>query len=349
MWQLDNRTPFAAERTWVRDRDGTEIWLVAVRATFEVQADGGTRVADEQPPVTAMAVHAGKPGASSVLLESDLQRTKTTTDIVLNGCAHAPHGQAVSELTVGLAVGALVKTLKVFGDRRWDGKRIGAADAFVKMPLVYERAYGGVDLRAGPGAWDARNPVGRGYFARAEHAHGQLLPNIEDPKQLIRAWDDRPTPAGFGPLASHWQERQRWSGTYDARWERERLPLLPVDFDDRYHQCAQPDQQTPQFLRGGEPVALINLSPSGRDVRFVLPRMHLGLETSFYTGPSVRHPPPRLHTVILEPEMARVGLVWHSALPCHSRVLKLQRTRIVLKEDLRDGVLAPATTAELEP
>ena len=32
MWQVDNRTPFAAERGWVRDRNGAEIWLVAVKA-----------------------------------------------------------------------------------------------------------------------------------------------------------------------------------------------------------------------------------------------------------------------------------------------------------------------------
>ena len=44
MWQVDNRTPFAAERGWVRGRDGTEIWLVAVKATFYILPDGSTEV-----------------------------------------------------------------------------------------------------------------------------------------------------------------------------------------------------------------------------------------------------------------------------------------------------------------
>ena len=42
MWQIDNRTPFAAERGWVRDRDGAEVWLVAVKCTFDILPDGTT-------------------------------------------------------------------------------------------------------------------------------------------------------------------------------------------------------------------------------------------------------------------------------------------------------------------
>jgi len=44
MWQIDNRTPFAAERAWVRDRNGAEIWLVAVRCAFDIAPDGATRI-----------------------------------------------------------------------------------------------------------------------------------------------------------------------------------------------------------------------------------------------------------------------------------------------------------------
>jgi hypothetical protein len=340
VWQLDNRTPFAAERTWVRDRDGSEIWLVAVKATFDVGRDGGVTVAKEQPVVTQIPVHVGKPGQSSLRYESDLPRTKTTTDIFVLGQAHAPGGRAVEQLDVGIAVGPVVKMLKVFGDRTWQGQRIGAARSFVSMPLVYERAFGGTDARSKAPAWDTRNPVGRGYAVDAEHIDGQPLPNVEHPRHLIARWNDRPEPAGFGPLACHWQARQQFAGTYDEKWQQERLPLLPDDFDDRHYQCAPSDQWAPQFLRGGEPVALRNLTPGGGDLRFALPRVFLGFETQFYTGPSVRHDPPKLHTVILEPDAARVSLVWHTALPCHPRVLKLNRTRITLKQDLRDGVLA---------
>jgi len=36
MWALKNRTPYAAERTWVRDRSGAHHWIVAVKATFDL-------------------------------------------------------------------------------------------------------------------------------------------------------------------------------------------------------------------------------------------------------------------------------------------------------------------------
>jgi hypothetical protein len=77
-------------------------------------------------------------------------------------------------------------------------------------------------------------------------------------------------------------------------------------------------------------VALVNLSPGG-DIRFELPRVYLGLETFFTSGERQRHEKLQLHTVILEPDVPRVSLVWHSALPCHPKVYKLDRTRIVEK------------------
>jgi hypothetical protein len=347
MWQLQNRTPFAAERAWVRDRDGAEIWLVAIKASFEIASDSSLKVVPQQPPPLLAPLFVGQPDQPSLRLDGDLPRTKLTTDIVLLGQAHAPGGRSVTELEVGLAVGSLAKVIKVYGDRTWQGRRISRPQPFVSMPIVYERAYGGVDTQSATPAWDLRNPVGQGYALAAENLDGRPLPNFEYPHQPIERWSDRPEPAGFGPLCSHWKQRQQWAGTYDARWQQERLPLLPEDFDDRHYQCAPPDQQTPQFLHGGEPVALRNLTLGGGDMRFTLPRVHIGLETYFFTGPSTRHAPPKLHTVVIEPDLRRVSLVFHSALPCHARVLKLKQTRIWLKQDLRDGALAARVGAEV--
>lgn len=347
MWQLDNRTPFAAERTWVRDRDGTETWLVAVKATFTFDRAGRIGIAHEQPPVTLAPVHFGKAGQSSLRYENDLQRTKCATDVVMLGTAYAPGGRQVAQLDVAFMVGRVGKALRVFGDREWRRGRASEPQPFSSMPIRYERAYGGADGSAEPPAWDTRNPVGRGFVTRAAHADGLALPNIELAEQPLRRWDDRPTPAGFGPIACHWDERRRWAGTYDEEWQRERLPLLPDDFDDRHYQCVPPDQQARGFLHGGEPVTLRNLVPGGGDLRMLLPVLHLGMETFFYTGPTVRHDPPRLHTVIVEPDDGRLSLVWHSALPCHPRVLKLKHTRITLKQDLRAGALGPRAQAEL--
>ncbi|MGE5152641.1 MAG: DUF2169 domain-containing protein [Bdellovibrio bacteriovorus] len=341
MWQLDNRTPFAAERTWVRDRDGAEIWLVAVRCAFDIAPDGTTTPSDPQAPVVSIPEPADpKDPAAGIKLDSDLVRTKVTTDVLLHGQAHAPGGRPVTELDVGFRVGPVFKRLRVIGDRLWRGGSPTLAEPFVRMPLVWTRAFGGYDpaSRSGPNPrWDIRNPAGTGFALSAASAEGLNLPNIESLDRPIRHWSDRPEPVGTGPIPAHWEPRAQLAGTYDARWEAERFPLLPLDFDNRHYQCAPRDQQAPRFLTGGEPVVLINLTPSG-ELKLNLPRIRLGLETFFYTGERRRHDPPRLHSVILEPDLPRVSLVWHSALPCHPLTTRLKHTRIDLKQDLSKGL-----------
>jgi hypothetical protein len=313
MWALDNRTPFAAERSWVRDRDGAEIWLVAVKGTYNIDSHGTTNLADEQVKVFLTPQYSGEPGKSSLLYDSDLPRTKITTDIILNGCAYAPHGRPTIAVEVALRVGQTVKSLRVVGDRVWKAGLLSPwlswpATPFVKLPIVYERAFGGEDLNSKRPAWDRRNPVGTGFATRRSHLLGTRAPNVYGTGKGSSAWFRKPHPAGFGAIASHWSPRVELAGTCD--------------------QCAPADQQTAHFLKGGEEVELRNLTPSG-NLKFALPRVILGFETNF--GSDVVNHRANLHTVILEPDVPRVLMVWHSALPCHSKVTILRRTRIFEK------------------
>lgn len=338
MWEVDNRTPFAAKHGWVRDHDGTEIWLVAVKATFDIMPDGTTKISKDQPPVLHMPEYHGKPGKSSIKYAPDLMLTKKTTDVLVVGHAYAPGGKSANELDVGFRVGPVQKMLRVFGDRQWETFGISPAQPFVKMPLIYERAYGGIDPKSEhpDRDWDWRNPVGTGFFVSGGHATGLKLPNIEFPNELVRSKKDHPPPAGFGPVCSHWQPRVSFAGTYDDNWMKTRLPLLPEDFDERFFQCAPSDQQAPFFLRGGEPCVLYRLTREG-DLRFFLPKLYFGFETRFYDGSREIHKTRNLHTVILEPDFPRVSIVWHSVLPCHFKVRKLERTIVTLKKGLRNG------------
>jgi hypothetical protein len=341
MWQLDNRTPFAAERTWTRDRDGAAVWLVAVKATFDILPDGSTAPAGDQPPVVIAPEYTNPrdPAHSSLRYDVDLVPTKTTTDVLVLGRAHAPGGTPVTSLDVAFRVGPVAKRLRVTGDRVWRRGSITAPAAFTTMPIVYERAYGGTDPQSrttGSPKWDVRNPVGTGFAEDESGFEGLALPNVEYPDQLMGRRKDRPPPAGFGPVCAHWHPRAKLAGTYDSAWQQDRFPLLPADFDDRYYQCAPPDQQTPRFLQGGEACELVNLTASGA-LRFALPQRSLAMETTFLTGERQRHETPRLHTVIVEPDVPRVSLVWHSALPCHPRVYKLQATAIVEEQMTRSA------------
>ncbi len=339
MWAIENRTPFAAERTWVIDKDGAKRWVVAVKGTYDILEDQRTRLSELQEEPLLLPQYRGEPGNSSLLHEVDLTAPKTATDVLLNAVAHAPGGKPTPLLDVSFQVGPIKKHLHVLGDRQWKRNLLGSLamtppKPFTSMPLVYERAFGGMDTLADDASehrLHASNPVGRGFVTRALHAEEKALPNVEDPRQLISSWKDRPHPAGVGAIATYWSPRKEWAGTYDAHWKKTRFPLFPADFDERFHQCAPADQQVPGFLTGGERVELVNLSTRPL-LRFALPKVWLVFKTLFGRR-AVEHR-ARLHTVILEPEVPRVMLVWHTSLACHHDSDKLDVTVIDQKEYL---------------
>src|SRR5262245_62175977 len=117
MWNLDNQTPFAAERCWVRDRDGAEIWLVAVRGTFLIGPNGETIPVEEQDEVCLVPKFRGEPNSSSLLYDTDLPHKKVATDVLLHGHAYAPYGKPVADIEVGLKLANINKKLRVVGDR----------------------------------------------------------------------------------------------------------------------------------------------------------------------------------------------------------------------------------------
>jgi hypothetical protein len=337
VWALDNATPFAAERGFARNRDGAEVWLVAVKGTFSIAPDGGWSVAEKQEPVLLAPKYLKEPGRSSLRYEADLILTKPTTDVLLHGSAHAPRGEPSPQVLVTLSVGPILKTLRVTGDRSWtdarSDKRLTDPAPFVRMPLSYERAVGGVGPEGN--VREARNPVGTGFVTpRARHADGTRAPNVEHV-----AGDRTTEPAGFGPLARDWSPRLERAGTYDAAWMERRRPLVPADFEDRFFQAAPDDQQTPRHLVGGEPVDLVNLTPEGT-WRFRLPRIAIGATMSFRGRGE--HQSFKLHTVILEPDLRRVLMVWHMALECRYSVYDIRSCRVFLKERRNLGEREPA-------
>jgi hypothetical protein len=331
MGEVQNFTPFVAEGDWVRGRDGGGVWVVAVRCTFTVDRDGTTSVAEEQDPDTLAPKYRGDPATSSLRYDSDFCLTKPTTDVLLHGHAYSPGGRPTAQVDVTMRVGDIQKTLRVTGDRQ--GGPSSSAALFTRMPLIYERAYGGrePDPPRDPNRprFEPRNPVGTGFAAETP------APNVAYP-----GGSSTSRPAGFGPVAPHWQPRMQYAGTYDAAWRRDRCPLYPADLDDRFFLCSPEDQRPAEFLRGGEPVELTNLTPDGW-LAFLLPRVAFGFETEFRGGGGVPHR-GKLHTVILEPDVPRVILVWRTELPCHARALKLRRTTVRQKQVLNAPAAARA-------
>ncbi|HEY0585095.1 MAG TPA: DUF2169 domain-containing protein [Pseudoduganella sp.] len=331
MWMINNKTPYEAERTWVQDKDANKIWLVVMKATFDILPDGSTRLAEQQVPVWRMGLPTGELGKSSLIYEADLMGVKPGTDILVNGMAWTPGGRPARSVDVELSVASIHKRLRVFGDRVWQRSLVGGAtmsspEPFESMPIQYERSYGGWDRSAADRAehrLESRNPVGTGFAVLAEGCVDMQLPNIEYPDQLISSWKDRPAPAGLNAIECQWTPRRELAGTYDENWRAHRVPLWAEDFDQRYHQCAPADQQVPGFLLGGEAIQLINLSRDGQ-LSFHLPRIYPFFETYFGAERIVHR--GQLCTVIVEPEIPRVVMAWQTSLMCNHRVDQLDAT-----------------------
>jgi hypothetical protein len=345
MWTITNNTKLAADRAWVRDENGADTWLVAVKGTFHIHDDGVLEIADEQREVLLLPEFLGEPAESSLVYDADLMHKKLTTDVLVHGHAQAPHAEPVTELDVRLQVEDIDKTIRVFGPRQWEGTLLGevvsAPQPFTEIPLDYEHAFGGMDeeeVSEFP-VGEPRNPVGIGFTANRKRIVGLPVANIENPKKRIANWNDRPEPAGLGPIPRHWPQRTQYAGTYDQQWEQSRSPLLPHDFDERFYQAAPADQQTSSFLRGGEQVTLTGCTAEG-PLTFHLPKLTIGFRTQFLTSRQKTHRGV-MHTVIVEPDERLVIVVWHSHLECHQDEYDLLTTHVDIKRRINEPEPSP--------
>ena len=322
MWALTNRTPYKAERNWLRDKQGMHHWLVAVKATFDIAPTGKLTLADEQLPPLLAPEHRGEPATTSLRLDSDLLAKKPTTDVLLDACAHAPKGKAASTVLVSLRIGGLEKTLLVHGTRAYYSGPLGLTTSsplpFTSRPIQYEWAFGGMDTgHPDPKKHriDMRNPVGKGFSVSASRLEKQIAHAVEYPHGNFQ----KTGPAGFGPIASSWSPRLERAGTYDEAWDKSKKPLLP-DYDDTYAQSSPDDQRPAKPFAGGEVVTLVNLTPEGA-LRFELPKIAPTFRTRF--GRRHEEHPATLATVFIATEDAteemKLSLVWQGSLRVPSR------------------------------
>jgi hypothetical protein len=308
---LENRTPFEAATHVQVDGDGQEVLVAVLSASFAALDDApdgdgsglALDLAPEQAPVAFEDVPSGEPGRSSTRQEADIAPHKPRVDVVVRGCAHAPGGRPADEVMVGLCVADIRKTLRVSGDRALLAHCEGAPAPFLRLPVVYERAFGGT---LADGDVYLENPVGVGYrnAASGDASVASRLPNIEYPDRPTRGSGDHFTPAGFGIVARHWMPRARLAGTYDQHWIDEVWPLAPADFDPLFNQIAPPDQQT-AALAGGETVELRNLTASGL-WRFRLPRLDVPARLVF--DDRVEDRALRIDTVLIDADARTVTL-----------------------------------------
>jgi hypothetical protein len=334
--KIDNETPFVFEALNLLDEQARPLLVPVLKATFQIGPDGSCEPADEQVPLCLDGEYLGAdPATSSYRYEPEVAFHKPSTDVVLLGHAYASSRQT-RELLVTIRVGTLFKQLLVFGDRVWFRSAgfpaISEPLAFERMPLVYERAFGGWD-RTDPSperhAVELRNPVGTGYHSRGV-SEGLRLPNLEDPAAPIRTPSDRPAPVGVGFTSPHWQPRAKLAGTFDERWQRERAPLLPMDFDRRHFNAASSGLVSREYLRGAEPVSMRGVTASG-SLDFALPQVSPApVSVELQRGQALTLP-LALDTVIIEPDEMRLMLLWRAHAPLPTGPLDVRKVNVALE------------------
>lgn len=319
---------------------------MVVKGTFVADDRGALRLADEQRPIVVTDEHYGDPATSPVRYECELVLQKPRTDVLVVGHAVAPDGKPVQRLPVRLELPGRAKDAVVIGERRWV-RGLGTVFPsepvpFTRMPLTFDRAFGGTDDTKGPMevAIEPRNLVGVGFHPHRSHAdiEGRPVPNLEHPGHPIASLADRPVPVGFGAVGRTWLPRRRYAGTYDQTWLDRHAPYLPPDFDPLFHQCAPEDQQLPP-LRGGEVFRCVHMSERPV-VQYVMPSPLVPVRFRAIGGDTQRQ--ARLDTVILEPHLGQAQLVWRCSVPLSKKPSDLREIMVGESHDAgpvgtRDG------------
>lgn len=329
-----NTTGMEAGLTVATDKDGRDHCVVVVKGTFVVEQDGTVALAEEQASLVYADEHYGDPGTTSIRYECDFAPSKPRADVLVNGHAVSPTGQPIREMEVMLQVDNVIqKRIRVFGDRRWSNSLVGfgasSPEPFLKMLLVYDRAFGGSDQTHEKPKYqgaELRNPVGTGFHknSAAEAIAGTPLLNLEDPNHLVRSWSDTPPPIGYGVVGRGWQPRIAHAGTYDDTWLEERYPFLPNDFDTQYFQSAPADQQLP-YLKGGERVQCVHMTPD-RIFAFTVPDVRVPVMFQFWDRDVQKE--SKLDTLLVEPDLRRFLLTYRVSVPLGRKLVALREVLV---------------------
>lgn len=295
-----------------------------IKAGFRLQPGGVAELLPEElQPEFSGDQYVDDDPSRGLRYPSDFALFKPGADLLLAGHCHAPEGRTFTETEVVFGVGNGAKRLLVFGDRVWQRGPLGWAPSrprpFTRMPLAWTHAFGGDGY--------PHNPVGRGIGEREldDGTRAYLLPNIESPNAPIASPDDRPAPAGFGPIDPALPLRASKTGTYTRAWLERNWPWLPDDFDWTFFNAAPPDQQWPRrYLAGDETLRFVHMHPRVPSYQCRLPGQRVRLFVKRREGQALvfKEVELRLDTLFADLDAEVVTLVWRGVSTAFSLKLK---------------------------
>lgn len=196
---LVNRTKYAAKLLATSIDEDRMMASLVVKACFDIKRDGLV-------PCEKQDWQIGQPVKTEFgEFDEESPFRKQGVDVMLLGKAYPAGGGPAPKARFELQVGELSYAIDVYGERRWvrsGGKLVASnPEPFESIPLTWAHAYGGKSqVETGELPYHA-NPVGRGFHFSEESAEDGPLPNLEDPENLVRSWQDQPQPVGVAPLS----------------------------------------------------------------------------------------------------------------------------------------------------
>lgn len=202
-----------------------------------------------------------------------------------------------------------------------------------------------------------RNAAGRGYLVEAtpEGYEALALPNLEDPADLLTPariaaryatlWPAMPLPACTSWVDAGAFPRCAWVGAIpEHEGFTETFPevargIFPPELltaaklresmHPRFVNGAAPELQLPP-MRGDEEVHITRMHPAHERWSLRLPGARPAIWTDGRNG-RLNPTEPRLHTVLIEPDLERVTLVWCGSAPALRPYLPAELARMPLR------------------
>ena len=328
-FKITNDTPFTVAPCPHLEHPEQPHLSIVAKGSWHITADGSLTQLDPQRHFFGDSYQNADP-YQELLYPNEMELWKPSAEVVIIGSCYTPQQQPLTACNCGFRVGNIRKSVAVIGDRHWMpgfGQDLPSEPkSFTRMPLTWSRSLGAAD--------NPQNPVGTG-------GRGTVLPNFENPDNLLRNPDQNIAPTGLSPINRMWQSRSELvpantSGLNEAGY-------ITLDPQTDFHFCnaAPADQRLQGYFRGNEQCEFTNLHPENPNLKTQLPGIAVRclVRTETEQQREEREVPMHLDTVIVNLDEGWIECLWRGITPISNDVMPEMR-HILIRHEHVDGEIA---------
>lgn len=337
--QLDNHSKWSAALVAGWARNGHEQLTLVLKRSF-VWNTQQLLTPINQPMCYADEYEDDDAQTGAIRLVSDTVPFKAGFEWMLTGSLQPRANETCRKLTVSVADehSEQSKTVFVFGERHWQPHVFGAIPGHPKplkpMPLSYRYAFGGQhETKEGKALIYEANPVGVGYKTVQRYLEQPKLMPFFETEPLLTSPTQRRDPAGFGPIAPHWQPRaQDFMAMNTAAIDG----ACPYEDEPPTHlwNSAPSDQRWPVRPKGEVTVRLFGFFDDA--ICLTLPVLDDSLEVRLSEAGKTRAIAPIWDTLLIDTDAKRIDMVFRAPIVWHS--MAPPRGVISVFEHVREAV-----------